>query len=155
MMYSFLTKEVHLMKTVTSREARANWRKILDEVQAAKTPIVIERYGKPIGMLVPYSAADAQKAERPMAVHEPNAPYEAISPGQEENSKRKSLLAELQSMPLETLVTAVDLLRLLRQAQRPAFAIAPIPIKQGAAWQGLLASGYEGDSLADSEALYD
>ena len=40
--------------TVSSKEARARWRDILDTVDKGTADVVIERYGKPIAALIAY-----------------------------------------------------------------------------------------------------
>lgn len=40
-------------KTISSDQARAKWRELLD-MAAAGDHIIIERYGKPVAVLVPY-----------------------------------------------------------------------------------------------------
>lgn len=42
------------LTTVGSREARQNWRDLLDAVYTGASDIVIERNGKPIAALIPY-----------------------------------------------------------------------------------------------------
>ncbi len=39
---------------VSSREARAKWRTVLDTVDKGAADVVIERYGKPIAAIIPY-----------------------------------------------------------------------------------------------------
>ena len=39
---------------VSSREARAKWRDILDEVNSGLTDVVVERYGKPVAAIIAY-----------------------------------------------------------------------------------------------------
>jgi len=39
---------------VSSREARARWRTVLDTVDKGTADVVIERYGRPIAAVIPY-----------------------------------------------------------------------------------------------------
>lgn len=41
------------LKEVTSREARTNWREVLDDVIAGDSDIAITRYGKPVAVIIP------------------------------------------------------------------------------------------------------
>ncbi len=41
-------------KTISSDQARAKWRQLLDTAVAGE-PVIIERYGKPVAVLVPYA----------------------------------------------------------------------------------------------------
>ena len=40
-------------KQVTSRDARQQWREILDEVVSGRSDITITRYGEPVAVLIP------------------------------------------------------------------------------------------------------
>jgi len=40
-------------KQVTSRDARQQWREILDDVAAGRSDITITRYGEPVAVLIP------------------------------------------------------------------------------------------------------
>ena len=42
-----------VVKEVTSRDARYQWREILDEVMTGSSDIAITRYGKPVAVLIP------------------------------------------------------------------------------------------------------
>ena len=42
------------VRVVGSREARANWRDLLDAAQAGASDVVIERSGHPVAALIPY-----------------------------------------------------------------------------------------------------
>ena len=44
---------------VASREARTQWRDILDKVYSGANDVVIERYGKPVATLIPYEDFEA------------------------------------------------------------------------------------------------
>jgi len=44
---------------VASREARTQWRDILDKVYSGANDVVIERYGKPVAALIPYEDFEA------------------------------------------------------------------------------------------------
>lgn len=143
------------MKTVNSREARSNWRALLDEVQAEKTTIIIERYGKPIGMLVPYSEKVVPQNRRQKTLRESPPAYEAAPTEAAQESKRSGLLAALQAMPVETLETAVELLQLLQRASQNPFEVNPIKPARAVKWQEVIDEGVEGNALKDSEALYE
>lgn len=39
---------------ISSREARAKWRDILDDVNSGLTDVVVERYGKPVAAIISY-----------------------------------------------------------------------------------------------------
>ena len=41
-------------KVIGSREARANWRDLLDTAHAEASDVVIERSGQPVAALIPY-----------------------------------------------------------------------------------------------------
>jgi prevent-host-death family protein len=41
------------LKEVTSRDARTQWREILDEVMTGSSDIAITRYGKPVAVIIP------------------------------------------------------------------------------------------------------
>ena len=41
--------------TLDSREARSQWRSILDTTSSGQTDIVITRYGKPVATLIDYA----------------------------------------------------------------------------------------------------
>jgi prevent-host-death family protein len=41
------------LKEVTSRDARTQWREILDEVMTGSSDIAITRYGKPVAVMIP------------------------------------------------------------------------------------------------------
>ena len=40
-------------KQVTSRDARQQWREILDDVASGRSDITITRYGEPVAVLIP------------------------------------------------------------------------------------------------------
>lgn len=44
---------------LSSREARTNWRAVLDTLDKGTADVVIERYGKPIATLIPYEDYEA------------------------------------------------------------------------------------------------
>ncbi len=44
---------------LSSREARTNWRDVLDTIDNGTADVVIERYGKPIATLIPYKDYEA------------------------------------------------------------------------------------------------
>jgi prevent-host-death family protein len=44
---------------LSSREARTNWRDVLDTIDKGTADVVIERYGKPIATLIPYADYEA------------------------------------------------------------------------------------------------
>ncbi len=50
-------------KTVSSGEARTQWRDLLDGIQSHASDVVIERYGKPIATLIPFADYQAVLAE--------------------------------------------------------------------------------------------
>ncbi len=64
-MCTSLTQKGLIMNTaiVSSREARAKWRTMLDTVDRGTADVVIERYGKPIAALIPYADYEALWAE--------------------------------------------------------------------------------------------
>ena len=41
------------VREVTSRDARTQWREILDEVMTGGSDIAITRYGKPVAVIIP------------------------------------------------------------------------------------------------------
>ena len=41
------------VREVTSRDARTQWREILDEVMTGRNDIAITRYGKPVAVIIP------------------------------------------------------------------------------------------------------
>ena len=49
---------------VSSREARAKWRTVLDTVDKGTADVVVERYGKPIAAIIPYVDYEALLEER-------------------------------------------------------------------------------------------
>ena len=42
-------------KTMSSDEARSNWRRLLEGALTGDSDTIIERYGRPIGALIPFS----------------------------------------------------------------------------------------------------
>ena len=64
--------------TIGSREARKNWRDLLDTAHSEGTDTIIERNGKPVAALIPYQdymalqevLADLRAARRVVATHE-------------------------------------------------------------------------------------
>ncbi|HID54738.1 MAG TPA: type II toxin-antitoxin system Phd/YefM family antitoxin [Anaerolineae bacterium] len=48
---------------MSSREARAHWRDVLDTVDKGDADVIIERYGKPIATLIPFADYQALLAE--------------------------------------------------------------------------------------------
>jgi prevent-host-death family protein len=44
---------------IASREARTQWRDMLDKVYSGANDVVIERYGKPVAVLIPYEDFEA------------------------------------------------------------------------------------------------
>lgn len=61
-----------MVQHISSEQARARWRDILDAT-AAGEQIVIERYGRPVAILVPY------QSEPTAHVREPAPTYQAAS----------------------------------------------------------------------------
>jgi hypothetical protein len=47
--------------TLSSEEARRQWREMLDSILAGKTELVVERYGKPIAAVVNFDLWQAMK----------------------------------------------------------------------------------------------
>lgn len=48
--------------TIGSREARKNWRDLLDTAHAGEKDTIIERNGKPVAVLIPYEDYHAVEA---------------------------------------------------------------------------------------------
>jgi prevent-host-death family protein len=63
--------------TIGSREARQNWRDLLDAAHTSGTDTIIERNGKPVAVLIPYedyqalaeALADLRAARRVAETH--------------------------------------------------------------------------------------
>jgi len=71
--------------------------------------------------------------------------------------KSKQRIAKLlDSLPPESLTAVEQFVRSLRHAQtdEPRYPTVSAPVKSLDAWLNLLAEGYAGDALADTEALY-
>jgi prevent-host-death family protein len=57
---------MHVVREVSSRRARAEWREILDTVMTGDSDIVISRYGKEVAVLIPaedYRALESELEE--------------------------------------------------------------------------------------------
>ncbi len=85
------------MKTIrmSSDEARTKWREVLDTAVAGNQ-IIIERYGKPIAMIVPYSGV-AQAAEEVKMVREETAVYQTDT----WETQKAELVAEIKAALLQ------------------------------------------------------
>jgi hypothetical protein len=86
-------------------------------------------------------------------------------------STRQSILDLLDELPLESLTMVETFIRFLRDqtqqgkpivaapdvAELPRFRYPTVPVPASSLdkWVDLLPEGYEGDALADTEALYD
>lgn len=62
------------IKTLSSDQARTQWREMLDAVMAGES-IIIERYGKPVARLVPYQEA-AEATQTSELMKEETAVYQ-------------------------------------------------------------------------------
>ncbi len=71
--------------------------------------------------------------------------------------KNKQRIAKLlESLPPESLTAVEQFVRSLRHTQtdEPRYPTVSAPVASLNAWLNLLAEGYTGDALADTEALY-
>jgi len=75
---------------MSSDEARSKWREVLDAAVAGN-PIIIERYGKPVAVMVPY-ANYVQAAAETITMREETAVYQT----REWETVKAELLAELR-----------------------------------------------------------
>lgn len=141
--------------TISSREARTNWRELLDAVQSESTSFVIERYGKPIARLTPYAAAPEAAAtlREAVALYDASTEVEKMEPDNA-NARLSALQAALQNLPADALPLLETVVGFLRQ-RREAAVVVPLPAARLNALSAPLPQGYAGDALADSEALYD
>lgn len=87
-LYRMYRKEVSLVK-ISSEQARANWRDILDQA-AAGQQIIIERYGKAVAVIGPYEAEPAAGG-----LQEPRAVYEVAGLDDMKEEILQTLRAEL------------------------------------------------------------
>lgn len=95
---------------ISSDQARANWRQVLDTAVAGQQ-VIIERYGKPVAVLVPY--AEYERAFTPPAtLRETPSVYQAGDWAALKAEIIADLKAELLAEPHEN--WAINL-RLLRQ----------------------------------------
>lgn len=86
--------------TVNSREARARWRDLLDQVLAGSSDVVVERNGKPVAAIIPIQ--DYRELQEELddlrAARRANAAYEAWkndpSTGKPWTELRTSLVSE-------------------------------------------------------------
>lgn len=145
---------------INSREARAKWRDLLDTIYRGSPGIVIERYGKPVAALVSYEDFEKlQQRERPLRVEEPTAVYAAplfktdnlMNQG---TNKTLNELLHMLSADAQKLVAAFAR-SLQQQTLETATPTITLPASTLNGLSQLLAEGYAGDALADSEALYD
>lgn len=145
---------------VNSREARTKWRDLLDLIQNSDNEIIIERYGKPIGKLVPYRhspemTAFAQTVKEPTALYQTDVLPMMANDGL--SNLRSQLSEQLDALPQQALQAVQQLLQVLAVSV-PAdeeHDIRPLSPTNAAQWVGLLSSGYDGDALDDSESLYE
>lgn len=75
---------------MSSDEARSKWREVLDTAVAGN-PIIIERYGKPVAVIMPYTEA-VQPAAGSNVVREETAVYQT----RDWQTVKAELLAELR-----------------------------------------------------------
>lgn len=141
-------------KSVSSREARRQWRELLDAVQTDAASFVIERYGKPVARIVPYTETPETKAG---TLREAVALYTATEEAKMETSNAEARLAALQSalqnLPADALPLLETIVHFLREQSQTTAVSQPATQLDG--WSTLLPVGYAGDALADSEAFYD
>lgn len=143
---------------ISSREARAKWRDLLDLIQNSEHEIIIERYGKPVGKLVPFKE---EQAETAVSLKEASLVYQtAVSLADPMNTQlplRTQLKQQLDQLTHNGLLLVEQFLKLLGRSQDgPSYqATQPVPAHVATEWVGLLDEGYDGDALADSEALYE
>ena len=148
---------------VSSREARAKWRDLLDAIQHGSPGIVIERYGKPVAVLVSYDNFDELKKgkggegviKEPTAVYYPTSSPAFLQKMNFEIDKSIDLQTILQNLSADAKRMVVEFARLLQpatQATPPTVAMPAFNINQ---LTTILQEGYLGNALADSEALYD
>ncbi|MCP5097891.1 MAG: type II toxin-antitoxin system Phd/YefM family antitoxin [Chloroflexi bacterium] len=146
---------------MSSREARAQWRELLDTIYRGAAGIVIERYGKPIAALVPYEAFAAyQSAEGVLkdetAVYHTKPPFPL--PTTDEN-REMNLQKQIKSLPADAQKLVAEFVEMLQQQASnhslTQSATVALPAAKLTTLTQLLTQGYEGNALADSEALYD
>lgn len=151
--------------TINSREARTNWRDILDTIQAETAEVVIERYGKPVAVIVPYSAhrsedAPATALREPTAVYQTASAWGTMTPADRQDQINQ-LQQLLQSLSAEALTMVAQFTQVLA---RPTMVVDQtavdhetvlLPAASLAERTAVLTTGYTGNALADSESLYD
>lgn len=94
---------------ISSDQARANWREVLDTAVAGQQ-IIIERYGKPVAVLVPYAEYE-QASTPPTAVRETQAAYQTGDWAALKAEIIADLKAELLAAPQETWAVKLRQLR--------------------------------------------
>ncbi|CUS03620.2 protein of unknown function [Candidatus Promineifilum breve] len=83
-----------MVQHISSEQARARWRDILDAT-AAGEQIVIERYGRPVAILIPY------QSEPTAQVREPGPIYDLPTYERMKSEVVAEVLAELEAANLE------------------------------------------------------
>ena len=145
---------------VNSREARTKWRDLLDFIQNHNNEIIIERYGKPIGKLVPFQENVSESDTLP-ALKEAALGYQTavLTPMNNQSSPnlRTDLIQQLETLPPQTLQTVQQLLQLIASAAAPPqpASVQHVPTDLATHWVGLVGQGYDGDAIEDSESLYE
>jgi len=152
---------------ISSREARAKWRDLLDTIYRGSPGIVIERYGKPVAALISFEDFEEMQQEEakqngghvlrePTAVYLPNLPATFLQQMDDEMDKSKlNLQAILQTLSTDAQTLVAEFARLLQPTVQAATPTVGLSVASLSGLTAVLAAEYAGDALADSEALYD
>jgi len=147
---------------VSSREARAKWRDLLDTIYRGVPGIIIERYGKPVAALVSFEDFEVlQQNKNTLQIKEQSVVYNTHADINNlmNDFKNKSLNELLQTLSDDALELVTAFVQMMQpQAVETAVSNTPTVTLPASALNDffqLLPEGYEGNALGDSEALYD
>ncbi len=149
---------------ISSREARAKWRDLLDAIYRGSPGIVIERYGKPVAALVSFEdfkglqqgEIEGNVLKEPMAVYLSSHPTTFLQKMDTtmDNSKT-DLQAIVQTLSADAQKLVAEFARFLQPTVQTATPTVGLSAASLSNLTAVLPGGYTGDALADSEALYD
>jgi len=151
------------IKIIPVSDLRRKTSDVIKAVQNGDDVVYITQYGRPAAVLVDYDRYEmlmsqiedlSDRASLRAAEHEPVRSYE------------ESLSGLLDDLPTENRMMVEQFVRFLhnRKPGRPAttleqphfrYPTVPLPASSLDAWVNLLPKGYEGDALADTEALFE
>lgn len=94
---------------ISSDQARAKWREVLDTAVAGQR-VIIERYGKPVAVLLPYAEYE-QAFAPPSSLREPEAVYQTGDWAALKAEIVADLKAELLTNPVEDWLVNLHWLR--------------------------------------------